>query len=89
MSLKVVDTAVKLNSYIQLLHQCRNVCLFFGPSYHLTLAESQLHLLQRGADPIQASLFLISDHLSQWASTLEEALRLFVENTMFKPENVL
>jgi len=41
----------------------------------ITLAWSKLlpHLQQK-ADPIEASLFLISDHLSRWTPTLEAEL---------------
>ena len=59
----------------------RNVCLF--PKLPLN-SLSELHPLLHRADPIQAALFLISDHLSQWTPTLEAALRLFAQNTIFQ-----
>lgn len=56
-----------------------------------TLAVLKLCPLHHGADPIQAALFLISDHLSvesnmETPPTPQAALKLLAQNTMFKPE---
>lgn len=52
-------------------------CLFISVEmfFFLTLHSGRVEAppLQNGAVPIQAALFLISDHLSQWTPTLEAA----------------